>query len=211
MTRSRRKETKQMSKEPEWLTELLEQADRREEKHRIEMSKIRADQALAVIASFEEKASEIEQIAKQEIDLITSWKESELLKLQRKISWLSFQLENFLKTSHESTLTLAHGVIKSRKSKDKVIVVDEAKFLPIGKKLGLVRHIDAQEEPDLKAIRAYLKTHGNRPPIGVTVTPGQPTFSYKTYKKGIIDEQIERSETEDGHNFGTEQTTQAAA
>ena len=199
-----------MSKEPEWLTELLEQAERNETKHRIEMSKIRADQALTVIASIEEKASEIEQIAEEEIKLITRWKESELVKLQKKESWLSFQLEQFLNKTGESTLNLAHGVIKIRKSRDKVTVVDEEKFLPVGQKLGLVRHIDAQDEPDLNSIRAYCKLHGNRPPSGVLLTPGQPTFSYSTLKKGKSDEQIEQSEAEDGRSIGTEQTTQAA-
>jgi len=201
-----------MSKEPEWLSELLEQAERNEVKQRIEMSKIRADQALTVIASIEEKAAEIEKIAEEEIKLITSWKESELVKLQKKESWLSFQLEQFLRTTGESTLNLAHGVIKVRKSRDKVTVVDEEKFLPVGQRLGLVRRIDAKDEPDLNAIRAYLKLHGNRPPSGVTVTPGQPTFSYSTLKKGTSDEQIERAEfTEDGRSIGTEQTTQVAA
>ena len=201
-----------MAKEPEWLTELLELAERNEVKQRIEMSKIRADQALTVIASIEEKAAEIEKIAEEEIKLITSWKESELVKLQKKESWLSFQLEQFLRTTGESTLNLAHGVIKVRKSRDKVTVVDEEKFLPVGQRLGLVRRIDAKDEPDLNAIRAYLKLHGNRPPSGVTVTPGQPTFSYSTLKKGTSDEQIERAEfTEDGRSIGTEQTTQVAA
>jgi hypothetical protein len=106
------------SKEPVWLTELLEMAERNEAKHRIDMSKVRADQALTVIASIEEKASEIEQIAEEEIKLITSWKESELVKLQKKESWLSFQLENFLQATGESTINLAHGVIKVRKSRD---------------------------------------------------------------------------------------------
>ena len=201
-----------MVKEPLWLTELLELAERNEVKQRIEMSKIRADQALTVIASIEEKAAEIEQIAEEEIKLITDWKESELAKLQRQESWLSFQLENFLKTTKESTLNLAHGVIKVRKSRDKVTVVDEEKFLPIGRKLGLVRRIDAKDEPDLNAIRGYLKLHGNRPPSGVIVTPGQPTFSYSTLKKGTIDEQIERTtEAEDGCGIRTEQTAQVAA
>ena len=200
------------SKEPVWLTELLEMAERNEVKQRIEMSKIRADQALTVIASIEEKASEIEQIAEEEIKLISSWKESELVKLQKKESWLSFQLEQFLRTTGENTLNLAHGIIKVRKSRDKVTVVDEEKFLPIGQKLGLVRRVDAKDEPDLNAIRAYLKLHGNRPPIGITVTPGQPTFSYSTLKKGTTDEQIERAEvTEDGLSIGSEQTTQVAA
>jgi hypothetical protein len=200
-----------MSKEPQWLTELLEQAERNEEKHRIDMSKVRADQALTVIASIEAKAAEIEQIAEEEIKLITDWKESELVKLQKKESWLSFQLEQFLRTTGESTLNLAHGVIKVRKSKDKVTVVDEAKFLPVGRKLGLVRSIDAKEEPDLLAIRAYLKLHGNRPPSYVIVTPGQPTFSYSTLKKGTADEQIEQSEAEDRCGIRPEQTAQVAA
>ena len=200
-----------MAKEPEWLTELLELAERNEVKQRIEMSKIRADQALTVIASIEEKAAQIEKIAEEEIKLITSWKESELVKLQKKESWLSFQLEQFLNKTGESTLNLAHGVIKVRKSRDKVTVVDEEKFLLVGKKLGLLRRIDAKEEPDLNAIRAYLKLHGNRPPIGVTVTPGQPTFSYSTLKKGTTDEQIERAETEDGCGIRSEQTAQVAA
>ena len=195
-----------MSKEPEWLSELLEQAERNEVKQRIEMSKIRADQALTVIASIEEKAAEIEQIAEEEIKLITAWKESELEKLRKKESWLSFQLEQYMRTTGENTLNLAHGVIKVRKSRDKVTVVDEEKFLPVGQRLGLVRRIDAKDEPDLNAIRAYLKLHGNRPPIGVTVTPGQPTFSYSTIKKGLQNEQIE-----DGRGFEPEQTAQAAA
>jgi hypothetical protein len=194
-----------MSKEPEWLSELLEQAERNEVKQRIEMSKIRADQALTVIASIEEKASEIEQIAEEEIKLISRWKESELVKLQKKESWLSFQLEQFLRTTGESTLNLAHGVIKVRKSRDKVTAVDEEKFLPVGQKLGLVRRIDAKDEPDLNAIRAYLKLHGNRPPTGVIVTPGQPIFSYST-KKGTADEQIE-----DRCGIRSEQTAQVAA
>ena len=200
-----------MSKEPEWLTELLEQAAEKEERARIEMSKVRADQALAVIASIEQKVSEIEEIAQEEIKLITAWKETELMKLQRQESWLSFQLEQFLNKTGESTLNLAHGVIKVRKSRDKVTVIDEEKFLPVGKKLGLVRRIEAKEEPDLNAIRAYLKLHGNRPPSFVIVTPGQPTFSYSTLKKGTTDEQIERPEAEDGRGIGSEQTAQVAA
>jgi hypothetical protein len=199
-----------MNKEPVWLTELLEMAERQEEKNRIEWSKIRADQALAAIASIEEKVSEIEQIAEEEIKLITSWKESELAKLQRKESWLSFQLKQFLHTLDIATCNLAHGTIRLRKSRDSV-TVDVEKFLPIGKKLGLVRHIDAKDEPDLNAIRAYLKLNGNRPPTGVILTPGQPTFSYKTYKKGTDNEQIERTEAEDGCELRREQTSQVAA
>lgn len=198
-------------KEPAWLTELLEMAERQEERQRIEMSKVRADQALAAISSIEDQASEIEQIAQDEINLINAWKESELAKLQRKESWLTFQIENYIRTTGESTINLPHGVIRIRKSRDKVDIVDVQKFLPIGQRLGLLRTVEAKVEPDLNAIRAYLKLNGNRPPTGVIVTPGTPTFSYTTTKKGVSHEQDERTETEGRSGIRREHPTPVAA
>ena len=82
---------------PSWLQELVDQTEERDQHHLLEMNKLRADQALAAIAVIEEKIAETEQIAQQEIDLITNWKESETTKLQNKINWLSFNLEKFIR------------------------------------------------------------------------------------------------------------------
>jgi hypothetical protein len=175
------------------------------------MNKLRADQALAAIAVIEEKMAETEQIAEQEITLITNWKESEATKLQNKINWLSFNLEKFIRSTGDSTITLAHGSIKVRKSRDKIEIVDLQKFTVIGQRHGLLRRIAANDEPDMNAIRAFIKINGGKPPVGVILTPGQPTFSYSTTKKGTNDEHEQR-ETEAGSN-GAEQTgeVQAAA
>lgn len=200
-----------MAKEPEWLTEILEMAERQEELNRIEWSKVRADQALAALGVINEKSCEIEEIAQEEINLIQAWKEAELAKLQRKESWLSQQVEMYIRSTGESTINLPHGVIKIRKSRDKVEIVDVQKFLPIAQKLGLVRVIEAKVEPDLNALRAYLKINGNRPPSGVIVTPGTPSFSYTTTKKGSIHEQDEQSEAEDRRSIRREQATPVAA
>jgi hypothetical protein len=190
---------------PPWLQELLDDTEAADQKHLLEMNKLRADQALSAIAVIEDKIAEIEQIAQQEIDLVTRWKEAETTKLQNKINWLSFNLEKFIRGTGDSSINLAHGVIKMRKNRDKLDIIDLQKFIPIGQRLGLLRRIEEKFEPDLNAIRAYLKTNGNRPPSYVILTPGQPTFSYTTNRKGSANGESERSETETGDN-GTEQT-----
>ena len=195
---------------PPWLQELLDQTEERDQHNLLEMNKLRADQALAAIAVIEEKIAETEQIAQQEIDLITHWKEAETTKLQNKINWLAFNLEKFIRATGDATIALAHGTIKIRKSRDKLDIVDLQKFSAVGQRHGLLRHIDAKDEPDMNAIRAFMKINGNKPPLGVILTPGQPTFSYTTNKKGSANGESERTETETG-NSGDEQTGQVSA
>lgn len=199
------------AKSPSWLQELLDDTEARDQKHLLQMNKLRADQALAAIAIIEEKIAEVEQIAQQEIDIVTSWKESETTKLQNKINWLSFNLEKFIRGTGDSTINLAHGVIKVRKSRDKVDIIDLQKFTVIGQRHGLLRHLDAKDEPDMNAIRAFIKVNGGKPPSGVILTPGQPTFSYTTNRKGSANGESERTETESGTGSEREQTTDIAA
>jgi phage host-nuclease inhibitor protein Gam len=195
---------------PPWLQELLDDTEAADQKHQLEMNKLRADQALAAIAVIEEKIAETEQIAQQETDLITNWKESETAKLQNKINWLTFNLEKFIRGTGDATIALAHGTIKIRKSRDKIDIVDLQKFSAVGQRHGLLRHIDAKDEPDMNAIRAFIKLNGGKPCAGVILTPGQPTFSYKTNKKGSTNGESERNETEAGYS-GTQQTAKVQA
>ena len=199
------------TKSPPWLQELLDETEVRDQHNLLEMNKLRADQALAAICLIEGKIAEVEQIAQKEVDIITVWKNEQTTKLQNKINWLSFNLEKFIRSTGDPTIALAHGTIKIRKTSDKIDIVDLQKFSVIGQRHGLLRHIDAKDEPDMNAIRAFIKLNGGKPPVGVILTPGQPTFSYSTNKKGTNDEHKQR-ETEAGNN-GTEQTgeVQAAA
>jgi phage host-nuclease inhibitor protein Gam len=197
---------------PLWLQELLDQAEIAEKDHLLAMNKIRCDQALAAIAVIENKIDEINQIAEQEIGLVTSWEEAETMKLQKKINWLSFNLEKFIRGTGDSTITLAHGSIKLRKSRDQISVIDLLKFTIIGKRHGLLRHVDAKDEVDMNSLRAFIKVNGGKPPAGVILTPGQPTFSYSTTnKKGSANGESERTETESGTGSEREQTTDIAA
>ena len=121
---------------PIWLQELLDQAEIAEKDHLLAMNKIRCDQALAAIAVIEDKITEIEQIAQQEIELISNWKDSETTKLQNKINWLSFNLEKYIRSTGDSTISLPKGTLRIRKSRDQISVVDLQKFTTIGQRHG---------------------------------------------------------------------------
>lgn len=196
------------TKAPDWLQELLDAEEAKEKQQLIEMSKIKADQALAAIAVIEAKINEVNEIAEKEIDLIQKWNMSEVTKLQNKIDWLVFNLENYMKATGEKTITLPHGQIKYRMGRDKVEVIDLQKFLPLGQRLGLVRITPAKTEPDLVAIAAYCKLN-NKPPTGVMLTPAQPKFSYKT--KGVNDVTTERNNEQTEAGSDTRQTDKAHA
>lgn len=195
---------------PPWLQELLDAAEAQEQKQLIEFSKIKADQALAAIAEIESKINEVNEIAEKEIELIQQWNLAEVDKLQRRIDWLVFNLENYIKTTGEKTISLPHGKISFRMGRDKVEVIDLQKFLPIGQKLGLVRVTPAKTEPDLLAIAAYIKIHG-KPPVGTMLTPATAKFSYKTQSKGTNDVNNERNETKTGSASGSKPASQIAA
>lgn len=181
---------------PSWLQELLDQEELREEKQKLEMNKIMADRALAAISVIEGKINDVNELAEKEITLIQQWNLSEVEKLQKKIDWLVWNLENYMKGTGEKTISLPHGKIQFRMGRDRYEVVDIPRFLPIGQKLGLVRVTPAKTEPDLLAIASYTKLNGGRPPIGVMVTPAVQKFIYKT--KGTNDVSDEWNETEAG-------------
>ena len=189
-------------KPPEWLQELLDAQEAVNEKRRLEMNKVMADRALAAIKVLEEQADEATAVAEEEFSLIDQWRQSELMKIQKKISWLSWNLENFVKATSIKTLNLVHGTIKIRMGKNRIEVVDLEKFLPVGQRLGLVRRIEEHFEPDLVKIHEYVKTKAIPP--GVLLTPAQSKFSYKTNRKGNSNDNgnEEREQTEAGSSAG---------
>lgn len=196
-------------KSPDWLEDLLEQEEAKEKQQLIEMSKIKADQALAAIAIIEAKISEVNEIAEKEITLVQQWNLSEVEKLQKKIDWLVWNMQNWMLSTGEKTISLPHGKIQFRMGRDKVEVIDLQKFLPLGQRLGLIRVTPAKTEPDLVAIANYTKMNGGKPPVGVMLTPAQSKFTYKT--KGTNDVNNERNDEQTETGVTTRQTGSAHA
>ena len=171
-----------------FIDEMLEEAEVRDAQDRVEFNKLQADQALAAIAKLDSQIDEANSIADQEIALIEKFRETEVARIEKKRSWLLFNLEPFMRRHHsetsEKSLNLPHGKLSLRKGREKVEVEDLEAFLTVATKLNLLRTIEESHEPDLKAIAAYIqKSRGDIPP-GVRVVPAAVNFSYSLTTNG---------------------------
>jgi len=177
-----------------FLDELLKEAEEADEKKRIQMSKVRCDQVLQSIAVLEGKVDEVNNIAEQEQKIITDWQQSENAKLERQISWLAKQCEEYIRSTGDKTIQLPHGKLSLRAGKAKVSIVDEAAFMKIAEKKGLVRVKPEEKLPDLLKIHEFIRV--NRfPPAGVSYMPATVNFSFKTKKEKEDAEQSSESRT----------------
>ena len=166
-----------------FMDELLAEVEEKEQRVKIELDRVKADQLLMALQKIDAQSDEIELVARDEISLIESWHNRELERLEKKRSWLCWNLEQFLKGTGEKTIRLAHGTIKERMGRDKVDITDIDVFEKVGTKYGLLRTYPERQEPDLNAVLAYIKRTSEIPP-GCVLIPGTPKFSYTLTKKG---------------------------
>ena len=168
-----------MDERIDFIEELLLQAEMAEQEKKIEMDRLRADQILAAISKVEEGMAGVNGLCDKEVKLIEEYRANELSRLDKKRSWLVFNLDGFMRSTGEKTLRLPHGSLKLRKGRDKVAVVALEEFLKIGPKLKLVRSVPEQITPDIQAIISHIKTTGEIP-AGVEFIPADTRFSYTT-------------------------------
>ena len=128
----------------------------------------------------------------QEQKVLAEWQKSETDKLDRQIAWLARSCEEFIRASGDKTMQLPHGRLPLRAGKAKVSVVDEAAFMLIAEKKGLVRIKPEEKLPDLLKIHEFIRAHGFPPP-GCSYTPATVNFSFKT-KRGDEDNVEQPSE-----------------
>ncbi len=162
-----------------FIDELLAEAEVADGKKQIEVNKLRADQLLMALSVLEDKASEINTLVDSEIALFEDFRNAEISKLDKKMSWLAFQLEGFMKGTGEKTLSLPHGELKMRKGRDRIEITDMEKFLPIAQARGLLRSVPESFEPDMRTLLEYAKYSGVTPP-GCSLIPASTKFTYKT-------------------------------
>jgi hypothetical protein len=114
-----------------FMDELLAEVEEKEEKRKLELDRLRADQLLTAIGTLEQRADDINELADSEIKLIEEYRSVELTKVQKKISWLSWNLHQFINSSGEKTIRLPHGVLKLRLGRDKVTITELQQFLDV--------------------------------------------------------------------------------
>ena len=180
-----------MTERIDFIQELLRESEIADRETRIEMDRLRADQLLAAVSILEDQMANANDLVNKEIRLLEDYRSSELGRLDKQRSWLLHNLEAFARSSGEKTLRLPHGVLKMRKGRERVSVVEMDAFLKVAGKLGLVRSVPESITPDNQAILNRIRATGDIPP-GVEYFPAETRFSYTTKGESTDGERNER-------------------
>jgi hypothetical protein len=77
----------------DFIEELLAESAVADEKRRIEMNTLRADQLLIAVAKLDTAMADVNRLADDEHRLVESYRSKELARLDKKRSWLVWNLE----------------------------------------------------------------------------------------------------------------------
>jgi hypothetical protein len=170
-----------------FLDELLAEVEEKEQHKKLELDALKCDQLLMAVAKLESQMDDVNKLANDEIKLVEQYRQTEVERLEKKRSWLLFNLEGFWRQQSEATgektLRLPHGSLALRKGRDKVEIENMAIFLKIAPRNGWLRTTPEKHEPDLQAIAAHIKATGEIP-IGTKLIPGGINFSYQINNNG---------------------------
>ena len=139
---------------------------------------IKLDKYLWVIRQKENELQRCKALAEQSINRTQNWFDKKENTINSAIEFLSGQMRNYLKQNKLKSLSLPNGNIGFRKQSDVVIIQSEEIFLENAKP-ELLRHTEESYEPDLKAIKDYIKKSGGDLPKGIDLKPQESKFYYK--------------------------------
>ena len=161
-----------MNEEKNFLDELLEEAEAKEEKQ----TEAYYDLVLLQIKTLTQQIEKNFTEAGKECEIINSWALSRNTMLTERVRILELKLKAFILETKEKTIDLPNGILKMHKKPDKVEIIDIELFLKNAKP-NMIVVIPESVKPDMNKIKAFIKT---RPiPQGVTVTEGKEEFTYK--------------------------------
>ncbi|MBK7446153.1 MAG: host-nuclease inhibitor Gam family protein [Ignavibacteria bacterium] len=139
---------------------------------------IKLDKYLWVIRQKEIELNKCSALAEESMRRTQAWLNKKENTITSAIEFLSGQMKNYLKQNKLKSLSLPNGNIGFRKQSDVVIIQNEEIFLENAKP-ELLRHVEESYEPDLKAIKDYIKKSGGDLPIGIDLKPQESKFYYK--------------------------------
>ena len=170
-----------------FMDELLAEVEAKEHQVKLNLDRLKADQLLMAISKLDSQIEDANKLCDDEIKLIEQYRQSEVERIEKKRSWLLFNLEGFarqqLDQTNEKTMRLPHGSLALRKGRDKIEITQMPVFLKVGPRLGLLRTTPEEHVPDMTALAAYVKRTGEIP-IGTKLIPGTINFSYTINTKG---------------------------
>ena len=175
-----------MNEDKNFLDELLEEAEAKEEKQ----TEAYYDLVLLQIKTLTQQIEKNFSQADKECEIIRNWALTRNTMLTERVRILELKLKAFIIETKEKTIDLPNGILKMHKKPDKVEITDVELFLKNAKPNMLIV-IPESVKPDINKIKAFIKT---RPvPLGVTVTEGKEEFKY--ILKGINNAREEETGT----------------
>jgi phage host-nuclease inhibitor protein Gam len=170
-----------------FIDEMLLELEEKFRLEKVDFDKQNANRALGFVAKLEEQMADVNKLAGDEIALIENYRKNELERLDKKRSWLLFNLENFarqqMEQTGEKTCRLPKGSLSLRKGRDRIEIQDMTLFLKVAAKYGFLRTTPAKDEPDLKAVCAHYTRTGEIV-SGTKVIPATTNFSYQLSTNG---------------------------
>jgi hypothetical protein len=163
----------------DFIEQMLQESEERQAQERVEMDRLRADTMLKAVAVLDGQMAEVNALCDKEMARIEDYRVAELSRLEKKRSWLTFNLDAYIRAKGEKTLRLPNGVVKLRKGRDRITVVAMDDFLKVAGKLGLLKTIPESYQPDNQKMLEYLKRTG-AVPDGCEFIPAETKFSYST-------------------------------
>lgn len=180
-TNTENPEVMQIASDKELLEDFLNTLDLNDDKSicidEIE-PEIKLDKYLWVIRQKETELNKCSALAEESIRRTQAWLDKKENTINSAIEFLSGQMKNYLKQNKLKSLSLPNGNIGFRKQSDVVIIQNEEIFLENAKP-ELLRHVQESYEPDLKAIKDYIKKSGGDMPKGVDLKPQESKFYYR--------------------------------
>jgi len=138
-----------------------------------------ADNQLMKMIRIREEIDQVEELYKQELKQLKSWKKDRLSTLEEKYGFYKSSLEAWLKNNNKKKADLPHGKVYFRKQRHKVEILDEKKVIENDE------FVRVKKKPDKRAMLRAFKDHGLIPD-GTDIGRPNPKFyvKLKTQKGG---------------------------
>ena len=162
-----------------FLDDLLAEAEQKEQLQ----SEAYADLLISEVAKLESEIAKNFKTAEEEINIIKDWSLKKNSVIQERADLIKLKLENFIRESGKKTIDLANGILKIRKSPDKIEITDMEVFLANANS-QMINVVPESVKPDLSKIKAYMKMTGGKPIAGVTVIEGSENFKLTLKSQG---------------------------
>lgn len=170
-----------------FIDELIQESEKAEEQQRLELTKLKADQLLMAIEVLEGQVEDVDNLFKDEFKIIDEYRQVEQERLMKKVRWLVWNLEQYMRSTGEKTMNLPHGTLKLRLGRDKIEVADLQQFLNDPANQQFLKTIPESFQPDNQALHQYIKQTGHLPK-GVNLIPADVKFHYSTIKRSNTNE-----------------------